>query len=156
MTMTLAERVKRAREFAGLTQAQLAERIEQLFGKRGITQQGISKIESGVESSGSTVQIAAACDVDPIWLASGAGREPRLGAAEPNAHYFKPNAENRREVSILLDALLPPESHPVPTHTRLEIVDEVLTSLTPEGKPDMNVLLTLVEETKEKFGGGKL
>ena len=63
------ERIKAARDYAKLTQPQLAEKLD---GK--ITQQGISYLESG-DAYGSefTVQIANVCGVDSTWLATGEG-----------------------------------------------------------------------------------
>lgn len=64
---TLAERVKLARAHARLTQVQLAR-------KTGIKQPTISDLERG-EQTGSayTTQIAHACGVSPLWLATGRG-----------------------------------------------------------------------------------
>lgn len=66
--MRYGERLKTARTYAGLTQAQLAERA-----KVG-TQESISKLER-TNASGSeyTVQYASACGINPIWLATGEG-----------------------------------------------------------------------------------
>lgn len=65
--MTLAQRIKAARTYAELTQAQLGEAA-------GLVQQAIQKLESG-ERKGSRhlVQIAIACGVSPGWLATGDG-----------------------------------------------------------------------------------
>jgi transcriptional regulator with XRE-family HTH domain len=65
--MTLGERLKTAREFAGLTQKDLEQ-------KSGVLQQMISKIENGKqETSAYVVQLAVACGVRPEWLALGQG-----------------------------------------------------------------------------------
>lgn len=65
--MTLAERMKKAREHAGLTQKELQD-------KSGVPQQMISKIERGYqETSAYIVQLAVACGVRPEWLAMEAG-----------------------------------------------------------------------------------
>ena len=70
--MKLSERVRKAREHAGLTQVELAERIKALFGS-SITQAAISKLEKGGESTGFIAEISAACGVSPIWLSSEKG-----------------------------------------------------------------------------------
>lgn len=64
---TLAERVKLARAHARLTQVQLAR-------KTGIKQPTISDLERGEQTkSAYTTQIAHACGVSPLWLATGRG-----------------------------------------------------------------------------------
>lgn len=61
--MKFSERLYAAREYAHLTQDQLAE-------KSGVKQGTISKIERGdSESSTFTVELAVACGVRPEWLA---------------------------------------------------------------------------------------
>lgn len=68
--MNYCERLKAARDYAGLTQTGLAE-------KSGVKQGTISKIERGdTDSSTFTVQLAIACGVRPEWLAM--GTEPML------------------------------------------------------------------------------
>lgn len=65
--MKLSDRVKAARKHAGLTQSELAERV-------GIAQTAISQLESGKTLRSSyLLQIAEACGVSPMWLASGLG-----------------------------------------------------------------------------------
>ncbi len=63
---TFAERVRIARDAAGLTQEQLAELV-------GVSQPGIRKLERGALSSRHLVKIAIACRVRPEWLQSGEG-----------------------------------------------------------------------------------
>ena len=64
---TLALRIKKARNHAGLTQNELHE-------KSGVAQQMISKLELGKSSETSKlVQLAVACGVRPEWLATGQG-----------------------------------------------------------------------------------
>lgn len=61
--MTLGERLKLAREYAGLTQDGLVD-------KSGVHQATISKIERGdAERSSFVVELAVACGVQPEWLA---------------------------------------------------------------------------------------
>lgn len=65
-----AERLKAARQYAGLTQKQLADRS-------GVPQPNISRIErGGQDSSAHLVGLATACGVRPEWLAS--GQEPMV------------------------------------------------------------------------------
>lgn len=66
--MKYGERLKAARKKAGLSQIGLAEKA------RVGTQENVSKLERGsAEGSEFTVQYAAACDVNPYWLATGEG-----------------------------------------------------------------------------------
>lgn len=65
--MEFKDRLKAARKYAKLTQARLAEIV-------GIDQTSISDLERGKSQSSSYVaQIAKACRVSAIWLASGEG-----------------------------------------------------------------------------------
>lgn len=65
--MSLAQRITQAREHARLTQAQLGERA-------GVSQQTIQKLESGHSASSRRLtEIALACGVSVIWLATGRG-----------------------------------------------------------------------------------
>lgn len=67
---TLKDRMKQAREFAQLTQRQLADRV-------GVSQPVISQLERGDNlQSVHLLKIAEACRVDPAWLASGNGKGP--------------------------------------------------------------------------------
>lgn len=69
----LGPRLLAARKFAGLTQSQLAE-------KSGLSQQMISKLESGRSNeTAGIVALALACGVRPEWLFNGNGsmRPPR-------------------------------------------------------------------------------
>jgi len=63
--MKIGERLKLAREKAKLTQGQLAE-------KTGVSQQTISKLETGKsDSTSEVVQLAAVLAVSPEWLVTG-------------------------------------------------------------------------------------
>ncbi|ABK44009.1 phage repressor protein, Serine peptidase, MEROPS family S24 [Magnetococcus marinus MC-1] len=65
--MTLKDRIRTAREYAGFTQKELADRVD-------ISQTAIHKLECGrSRSSRRTVAIALACGVNPIWLETGEG-----------------------------------------------------------------------------------
>ncbi|MBF0294742.1 MAG: LexA family transcriptional regulator [Magnetococcales bacterium] len=73
---TINERIQIARKHAGLTQKQLADRVQ-------ISQTAVHKLECGrSRSSRRTVSIALTCGVDPIWLETGRG-EMSLGGFSP-------------------------------------------------------------------------
>lgn len=65
--MKYGQRLKLAREYAGLSQAQLGDKV-------GVSQANVSKLEIG-DGTGSeyTVQLATACGVRPEWLATEQG-----------------------------------------------------------------------------------
>lgn len=66
-TDTTSARVRQARKHAGLTQRQLADLV-------GVRQPTLSDLERGEsQSSAMLIQIAAACGVNPQWLATGLG-----------------------------------------------------------------------------------
>lgn len=66
--MSFADRLITARKARGLTQVELAKSV-------GVTQKAISLLEQGVaKSSSSTVQLAIALNIEPLWLAAGKGR----------------------------------------------------------------------------------
>lgn len=77
---TLAERIKKARKDAGLTQKQLAV-------KAGVEQPVISQLETGKNlQSAHIAKIAHACGVNAIWLSEGIGLpSTRTAAVESNA-----------------------------------------------------------------------
>lgn len=112
-------RVKRAREKAGLTQKELAEAIK-LTGVP-CTQGAIDKLENRrADSSTKTVQIAAACNVSPYWLASGVG-DMTVKELPPDAmaigaawQHFRPQAAKDRYTHDLLGLALNfmPPGHP--------------------------------------------
>ncbi|MBF0439146.1 MAG: helix-turn-helix domain-containing protein [Magnetococcales bacterium] len=86
-TNNLSHRIQTARKFAGLTQKQLADRVD-------ISQTAVHKIECGrSRSSRKTVAIALTCGVDPIWLDTGRG-EMSLGG--PGGEPGKAGAEGYR------------------------------------------------------------
>lgn len=66
----LKDRIKQARDYGGLTQKQLAERV-------GVSQPVISQLERGDNlQSVHLLKIAEVCGVDPSWLSSGSGEGP--------------------------------------------------------------------------------
>lgn len=73
----LKDRIKQARDYGGLTQKQLAERV-------GVSQPVISQLERGDNlQSVHLLKIAEVCGVDPSWLSGGNGEGP--GAAVEQA-----------------------------------------------------------------------
>ena len=65
--MSFKERLRQARKHAGLTQQQLAEKV-------GMTQPSITDLERGKsQSTTMTAELAHACGVNALWLASGEG-----------------------------------------------------------------------------------
>lgn len=102
--MKYGERLKKAREYAGLSQAALVLKM-----KGAVTQQNVSKLEIG-ESTGSefTVQFAEACGVNPYWLATGEGEmidgvfvdEPELVDAINKLRQMSPAVRSRATEAI--------------------------------------------------------
>jgi transcriptional regulator with XRE-family HTH domain len=68
--MKLAERIKKARKHAELTQAELIQRIKDIYGEKNApTQQTLSKLETGNQDGTEfAVKIAKACGVSPYWI----------------------------------------------------------------------------------------
>jgi len=65
--MSIGERVRQARESAGLTQSELCRRI-------AMKQPSLSELERGMSKTTSHVlEIAKACGVNPYWLQTGVG-----------------------------------------------------------------------------------
>lgn len=90
--MNLAKRLKKAREDAKLTQAQLAKRS-------GVKQQMISKLERGTaKSTSDIVTIASAVGVSAQWLATGEGT---TGVPHPEQRL----SDEARELAQRIDGL---------------------------------------------------
>lgn len=83
--MELKDRLKQARKHAKLTQTQLADAV-------GITQTSITDLERGKsQTTGYIAQIAKACRVSALWLASGEGvMVPSAHDADGNLQLDKP------------------------------------------------------------------
>jgi transcriptional regulator with XRE-family HTH domain len=65
--MEYGDRIVAARTYAGMSQSELAEAAK-------TSQANVSKLESGkAKGSQFTAQFAAACNVNPLWLATGEG-----------------------------------------------------------------------------------
>jgi transcriptional regulator with XRE-family HTH domain len=78
MHMELSERIKLARNGAGLSQAELAE-------KANVKQQTISQLETGkADSCAGINRIAIACGVNPLWLSD------EIGEMKEKARTFSP------------------------------------------------------------------
>lgn len=83
----VGERVKQARNHAGFSQKELAERA-------GVTQQVISTLERGITTSCREMRsLAQACGVDFDWLDTGAGN--MLGGYSPD-----PSQDTNKLLSI--------------------------------------------------------
>lgn len=102
---TFGERVRAAREEAGLTQVQLAY-------KSGLGQSAISSIENGNTrwSRGHNLLALAHClDVAPEWLETGRGPS-RPGSDDPDTsfaeHWKKLTPDNKRRLIAMCHALL--------------------------------------------------
>lgn len=95
--MNYSERLKKAREFAGLTQNGLIELLpKKPDGRPLMSQANLGRLEVNSNAQGSvfTVQLATACGVDPQWLATGEGSMvPRpkheYGSNSPEAKVLK-------------------------------------------------------------------
>ncbi|MBG3105598.1 helix-turn-helix transcriptional regulator [Proteus mirabilis] len=84
MKTTLAQRLKKARKLAGLSQKELGEAV-------GISQAAIQKIEVGnALNSTKLIDIAKVLRVSPEWLSSGHGEDPIL----PSIHNTKTDNVN--------------------------------------------------------------
>lgn len=80
---TLSQRLRYAREQAGLSQSALARQV-------GLRPQAIQLIEAGrVQQPRNLVHIAAVLKVNPLWLANGEGGVEALAVREPATHYAR-------------------------------------------------------------------
>lgn len=92
--MSIGERVKLARESAGLTQSELCRRI-------AMKQPSLSELERGMSKTTSHVlEIAKACGVNPYWLQTGAGDMRRTGLIQSVMPIDENIEELPSEVSI--------------------------------------------------------
>ncbi len=89
MTSEFGKRLKEARKNAGLTQAQLAKKV-------GIGQSTVAELERTASGSSHVAGIAAACNVSPMWLATGDG--PMKTGMDSNV---KPVAEGMRAYPVI-------------------------------------------------------
>lgn len=135
---TLAKRLTWAREQKGLTQASLAK-------LSGVTQSTIGNLESGIRSSARRIiDIAAALDVSPAWLANGQGdpndSTPGMPpAVDPTANYeplpLPPKRMNfERDVDYVEDASLPNETTLERLDAREKLILELYRRASNEGK----------------------
>lgn len=94
---TLAERLTWARERKELTQAGLGKLA-------GVSQGTIGNLESGLRKEARRiVQIAAALNVDPLWLADGKGASPGSDPSviEDDGTYIRERLDAIRSTSVL-------------------------------------------------------
>lgn len=86
--MELKERVKAARNHAGLTQGELVQRVKQLPGVDSFSQQALTKLETGASKKSAYLShIAMVCNVDASWLATGIGEMVGNGVNDKKASY---------------------------------------------------------------------
>lgn len=108
--MTLSERLKTAREYAGLTQKELADRV-------GINQAVISNIERGTAGSSKKLPaIARACGVRSDWLTLEAG--PMLD--EPNVHLIRDESGGDYAIGNVKPAYEPPTTRKAPVISHVQ------------------------------------
>lgn len=154
--MNFADRVKHAREHAKLTQVQLSERINKLFGET-TSQQTISKIEAGAESSAFTAHIAAVCGVSAVWLAAEKGPMVILQAAEPAGRYSADSAqiENLRDCIELIEEALPPTKFKISAKDRADTIFKLYSMVADDGSLPMAEVVKLVKPLKAKIEEGQ-
>jgi phage repressor protein C with HTH and peptisase S24 domain len=131
--MEFKDRIKAARKYAGLNQTELAERS-------GMTQTSISDLERGKSQSTSFVaQIAKACRVSAMWLATGERTMIPQG----------PNGETSLE-----KGWLDMSDQTVPAESNAELIGTMSAwdSKTPLG--DDEVAIPLYKEVELAAGGG--
>lgn len=101
--MELKDRLKHARKYAHLTQAELAARA-------GIKQASVSEIERGItRTSGHIVKLANICGVDPSWLSEGVGQ--MSGGDTSNVEPGPPITSKARRIEIVGIAQLGPDGY---------------------------------------------
>ncbi|TKD40615.1 LexA family transcriptional regulator [Azotobacter chroococcum] len=133
--MNLSQRMKAARKHAGLTQKQLAEAAS-------VEQPLISQLETGKTlKSAHIAQLAKACGVSAIWLASGEGEMlPGDASNESNVGPGQrlPTADNHKEAaaSKVLE-MLQRHGKGLSAAVRKQIVDAVADSMA-ESEPPAN------------------
>ncbi len=118
MQTTYGARLRKAREHAQLSQAELARRI-------GIKAQAVQYLEDDEKAalgSKHTSALAQACGVNPIWLATGAAamlgegaRAERIPSARELAKEIAAlRPELRQALGVLVDALGEPQRRRIP------------------------------------------
>jgi transcriptional regulator with XRE-family HTH domain len=131
------ERLKTAREHAGLTQKELADAV-------GLKQSGIAEAERVSQGTTKTVQIAKVLGVRAEWLADGEGPmldgdpEPsgpaRTVASEQVAHFLvgKPAASDYRTIALTLAAALKESGTEVTVEQFVKLLEATYAKLRPE------------------------
>ena len=87
----LGNRLKSARESAGLSQAELAERV-------GMSQQGVADIETKGGRPRKLIEIARACGVTPEWLLGES--QDRNGAGGESPRPSRPTRQSTGQTSV--------------------------------------------------------
>lgn len=134
---TLAKRLTWAREQKGLTQSALAK-------QSGVTQSTIGNLESGIRSTARRIiDIAAALDVSPNWLANGQGEpkegdQVRLEVREPAVAYGTSDTPRSkvvgRDANYVEDASVSSETTLERLTAREKMVIELYRRSSDEGK----------------------
>jgi transcriptional regulator with XRE-family HTH domain len=115
MSTTLAMRIRKAREQAGMTQADLARNVSSLSTETRVTRSAVSQWESGDVKDLRVANLFAVAKVtgaDIYWLGLG-GREPPEARAWSTFCKLKPEA--REAVVRLIEALAAMETGKDPT-----------------------------------------
>lgn len=103
--MNLGDRLKLARTYAKLTQPELSEKVRGV-----ISQQGISLLERNINTeSAYIVQLAVACGVSPVWLATGSG--------EMVEHYHTLTPEMEHHLKVMQS---------LPDYARTEVIRDAI------------------------------
>ena len=122
---TLSQRLRYAREQAGLSQSALARRV-------GLRPQAIQLIEAGrVRQPRNLVHIAAVLKVNPLWLASGEGGVEALAVREPTPKY----ASERDASPISREALALARQWMQLSKSQRDVVRETIVALLKRRQP---------------------
>lgn len=133
--MAFSDRINTAMEHARFSQKLLADKI-------GVSQQAIQAITSGKsERSAYTVEIALACQVDPVWLALGTGRMTGHAGASSVGGQAKAKVEDEAWVEIILQWVFEMQEEmglELPTRLQAGWTRTIFTKFRQEPLPDLS------------------